>query len=154
MELVGSQQQRTARARARLLRDLGGVVQDAGGDAIELVLPARTSVIRLARLLASGVAAQVGLDVEAVDDVRIGVDELCSTLLEFGDGDRLHLRFEWREGSLQAWGRIGRSGGGTVFAERLDLSRQILDVVADDHHVEVEGEVLTFWIRKQCPVTA
>jgi serine/threonine-protein kinase RsbW len=123
-------------------------VQDAGRDDIELILPASTSVIRLARLLASGVAAQASLDVDAVDDVRIGVDEVCSLLLEVTGGDRMQLRFDPRGDSLEVWGCVPRAADAAIDPERFGLSRQILDAVVDEHRVELDDEVVTFWIRK------
>jgi hypothetical protein len=124
-------------------------VQEAGPDDIDLVLPANTSVIRLARLLASGVAARACLDVDAVDDIRIGVDELCSSLLEVSDGQRLHLRFTPHGESLEVWGCTRRAADAEIDTERFSLSRQILAVVVDDHRVDLDGEIVEFWIRKR-----
>ena len=50
--------------------------------------------MRLARLMASGVASTCGLPLEEVEDFRIAVDELCSTLIEMGDGQPIRLAFE------------------------------------------------------------
>ena len=43
---------------------------------IELVLPADTRLVRVARLVASGVATAAGFDVDEVEDLRIAVDEV------------------------------------------------------------------------------
>jgi hypothetical protein len=129
-------------------------VQDPGREVVELVLPGTTSVIRLARLLASGVAAQAGLDVDAVDDVRIGVDELCTSLLEVGGGARLHLRFDPHGDGVEVWGHTRQAAGAAFDTDRFELSRQILAVVVDDHRVDIGGDVVSFWIRKRRKVLA
>jgi hypothetical protein len=124
-------------------------VHDPDRAGIELVLPASTEVIRLARLLASGIAAQARLDVDEVDDVRIGVDELCSSLLEVSDGLLLTLRFETDHRGLEVHGVTSRRPGAEIDRERFDLSSQILAVVVDEHRVELDDDAVSFWIRKR-----
>ena len=61
---------------------------------VSLCIPAAPAYIRLARLVASGYAAQVGATVDDIDDVRTVVDELCSMLVAHADADDgidLHL---------------------------------------------------------------
>ena len=124
-------------------------MQDVTNDGIELTLPASTSVIQLARLLASGVAARSRFDVDAVDDIRIGVDEMCSSLLEVSDGPSLTLRFTTDHEALEVWGFASRRFEAEVDPERFDLSRQILDVVVDEHRIDLDDDVVTFWVRKR-----
>ena len=59
-------------------------------------LPADAGLLRLVRLVASGLASTAGFDVDELDDLRIAVDEAVAALLEGGDGTRLPLRFERR----------------------------------------------------------
>jgi hypothetical protein len=124
-------------------------VHDRDRAGIELVLPASTEVIRLVRLLASGIAAQARLDVEDVDDVRIGVDELCSSLLEVSDGNRLTLRFDAEVGGLEVRGIATRRPGAEIDLGRFDLSSEVLAVVVDEHRVELDDEAVSVWIRKR-----
>lgn len=49
---------------------------------VSLRFPATVSSIRLARLVGSGVGAQLGLDVVAIEDLRLVVDEACAIVLE------------------------------------------------------------------------
>ncbi len=65
----------------------------------ELTIPARYRQVRLARLLAGGVAAQLDLDLDRVEEFRLTVDELCAVLLECAvsrdaTDDRITIRFE------------------------------------------------------------
>jgi hypothetical protein len=89
--------------------------------------------MRLARLMASGVATACGLPLEEVEDFRVVVDEICATLVEAGDGQPIRLVFRvsgdllFVEGATPAGNRNGPD------EDRLALSHQILDVVTDSH---------------------
>jgi serine/threonine-protein kinase RsbW len=100
---------------------------------ISLELPSDTRYLRLARLMASGVATSYGLPLEEVEDFRIVVDELCATLIELGDGDPLSVTFELVDDQLVVRGRTTATAALDTGDERLRLSVQILDVVADGH---------------------
>ena len=53
-------------------------VNERHDGVVRLELPIASQYIRVARLVASGLGASAGLDVDAVDDLRIAVDELCA----------------------------------------------------------------------------
>jgi serine/threonine-protein kinase RsbW len=109
---------------------------------IELSLPADSRYMRLARLVASGVATSSGLPLEEVEDFRIAVDELCATLIEMGDGQPVILEFDVASDSLVVSARTAVAVPADVDADRLSLSRQILDVVTDGHGInELDGHV-------------
>lgn len=107
---------------------------------VELSLPGDSRFMRLARLMASGVATACGLPLEEVEDFRVVVDEICATLVEAGDGQPIRLVFRvsgdllFVEGATPAGSRNGPD------EDRLALSRQILDVVTDSHEfVRADG---------------
>jgi serine/threonine-protein kinase RsbW len=109
---------------------------------VELSLPPDSRYMRLARRMASGVASTSGLPLEEVEDFRIAVDELCSTLIEMGDGEPIQLTFEVRPEVLVVEGRTLAGRAPAPDDERLALSRQILDVVADGHELmHLDGQV-------------
>jgi serine/threonine-protein kinase RsbW len=116
---------------------------------IELVLPADTRLVRVARLVASGVATAAGFDVEQVEDLRIAVDELCSALIEGGDGSALLLSFEVSPDSVGVLGSTPAGPSAEFEPERLSLSRQILDVVADDHEITADHGRINVRVRKR-----
>ena len=63
--------------------------------AVTLTFPADTSSIRLARLVASGFASQLGATVADLDDLRTMVDELCSMLVAQSEqGDEITVRLD------------------------------------------------------------
>lgn len=115
---------------------------------IELSLPPDSRYMRLARLMASGVATSCGLPLEEVEDFRIAVDELCATLIEMGDGDPVRLAFELASDSLVVVGRTAASGE-PIDSDRLNLSRQILDVVSDGYELEHADDAVVFTARKR-----
>lgn len=107
---------------------------------IELSLPSDSRYMRLARLMASGVATTCGLPLEEVEDFRIAVDELCSTLMEIGAGEQVGLSFLVDGDILVVEGRTASGRADGIDEDRLSLSRQILDVVTDGHQLsQVDG---------------
>src|ERR687891_611501 len=75
-------------------------MNDDGGCRIGLSVPSESRYMRLARLMASGVATSCGLPLEEVEDFRIAIDELCSALIELSDGDAVRLAFELADDAL------------------------------------------------------
>lgn len=115
---------------------------------IELSLPSDSRYMRLARLMASGVATTCGLPLEEVEDFRIAVDELCATLIEIGDGEQVTLAFVLDGDVLVVEGRTASGRAGAADEDRLSLSRQILDVVTDGHQLSQLDGHTAFTARK------
>jgi serine/threonine-protein kinase RsbW len=116
-------------------------------DRFELTLPPDSRYIRLARLMASGLATQCGLTLEEIEDVRIAVDEVCATLIEVGDRDPVRLAFELTDDALVVSGVAEGSTAG-IDNDRRNLSRQILNVVTDDHSLQRSDNSVMFTVRK------
>jgi len=125
------------------------VDQDNNEERIELVLPADKRLVRVARLVASGVATTVGFDVEEVEDLRIAVDELCTALVEGGDGGPLILGFDLGDGEVSIIGTTSATGVAAFEPERLALSRQILAVVVDDHELHTDHGQISVRLHKR-----
>jgi serine/threonine-protein kinase RsbW len=115
---------------------------------IELCLPPDSRYMRLARLMASGVATTCGLPLEEVEDFRIAVDELCATLIEMGDGHPVRLDFELGGDILIVRATTEATDRAAIDEERLALSRQILDVVTDGHDLSQADGSVSFTARK------
>jgi serine/threonine-protein kinase RsbW len=118
------------------------------GSHIELSLPPDSRYMRLARLMASGVASTCGLPLEEVEDFRIAVDEVCATLIEMGDGEPVHLSFDLTADALVVRATTRANEGEPIDEERLSLSRQILDVVTDGHELDSQDGTVEFVARK------
>jgi len=117
-------------------------------DTVTLIVPATTAHLRLARLIASGVASLSDLDFDTIEDLRIAVDELCAVLLEQARPQaHLRLRYRVREGStVEVEGDVdaGRDGAPDV----PELTRQILSAVIDRYDIGAEGGRLTFSLAR------
>jgi serine/threonine-protein kinase RsbW len=125
-------------------------VNDERADGlIELVLPAESRLVRVARLVASGVATTAGFDVDEVEDLRIAVDELCTALVEGGDGSALLLSFDLGDGEVTVLGSTSASGDAVFEPDRLALSRQILAVVADEYDLHADHGQISVRVRKR-----
>jgi anti-sigma regulatory factor (Ser/Thr protein kinase) len=110
---------------------------------IELELPGDSRFMRLARLLASGVATTCGLPLEEVEDFRVVVDEVCATLIEAGGGQPIRLTFRIRGELLCVDGTTRERPEAGPDEDRLALSHQILDVVTESHeYIRGNGEVV------------
>jgi serine/threonine-protein kinase RsbW len=125
------------------------VNSDPDAQGIVLELPADTQHLRLARLVAAGVAAPAGLGVDDVDDLRIAVDELCATLIEAGTSGPLRLTFAFADGQVEVTGRVRAQRTLDHGDRRMVLSNEILSVVADEHELATEGDHLTFRLLKR-----
>ncbi|MBA2280860.1 MAG: ATP-binding protein [Actinomycetota bacterium] len=116
---------------------------------IELALPADSRMLRLVRLVASGLASTIGLDVDELDDLRIAVDEAVAALLEGGDGSRLELRFEVDAEAVTMAATVP-AGGAPLDPERLEWSKQLLGAVCDEHQLEVDdGKVQVSFTKRR-----
>ena len=95
---------------------------------VVLTVPARSEHLRLLRLVVTGVAASLDLDVDQLDDLRVATDDLCSMLIEEAPEDaRLHLSVRGRLGHLVAEGSI-TGGKGTTMDPITQLILDGLDV--------------------------
>jgi serine/threonine-protein kinase RsbW len=124
-------------------------VASATPDCMRLELPVDSRYMRVVRLVASGLGATAGFDVEAVDDFRIAVDELCAAMLEVSNGPSLELLFEVREDGIEVTGQTKTDPEARLSKERFGLSEQILRVAADRYTVSVDGGSARFVVYKR-----
>jgi serine/threonine-protein kinase RsbW len=113
-----------------------------------IVVPAEVRFFRSVRLAVGGLAAMVGFDVEAIEDLRIGVDELCAALAEGGSGADLHLAVQTEPGAMLRIDGTTSAGDAALDEDRFRFSRQILSVVADDFGYEAEGDRVRCWLER------
>jgi len=104
---------------------------------IELTIPADSRLLRLVRLVASGLASTAGFDVDELDDLRIAVDEAVTALLEGGDGSNVRLHFEVDGSQVEMTSSSPASSENPLDADRLEISTQILAAVCDEHDLRV-----------------
>ncbi len=117
-------------------------------DEVHLIVPADAQHVRLARLVASGIGAAAGFHVEDVADLRIAVDELCATLLETTDHS-VALVFRVAGRTVEVEGRTTGPAPSPPDPLRMDLARQILDVVADGYELDLVDGRAVFRLTKR-----
>jgi anti-sigma regulatory factor (Ser/Thr protein kinase) len=119
--------------------------------AVTLTFPADTSSIRLARLVASGFASQLGATVADLDDLRTMVDELCSMLVAQSEqGDEITVR-------LDSDGAIVHATATAPARQEWqpdELSEGIVRVLADDYQAERRDGVVALVVHKNVEVPA
>ena len=116
--------------------------QQAVGEVVRLSVPAALEYVRIVRLTTSGIASRLGLDVDEIENLRVAVDELASTLVDAADGGELELSFSTTDGCLRIAGRVPAGSGRDVGVD--DLSAQILKAVCDDYDLGVSDGVARF----------
>jgi serine/threonine-protein kinase RsbW len=118
-------------------------------DTISTKIPASPEYIQVVRLIASGLATRLGFTLDDIEDLKIGVDELCAYLTG-AQGREGTLAIEFRVGE----NRIEISGSGTFTAgikvrtELTEFSRKILETVADDAALDQTDGVPSFSLTK------
>lgn len=109
---------------------------------VRLSLPASPRYLAAARVVAASLGAESGLSVDDLEDLRLGVNELVSVLVESGDaGDRVELEFETDGGSITVRGQ--RSGDSGRPLEVDELTARIVEAVADHHEIDGSSFSLT-----------
>ena len=110
------------------------------GEAVRLSLPATPAYVRIVRLAASGIATNLGFDVDELDDLRVAVGELVNLTLEVCEPETLDVVFTIAGNEFQIEGSAPAADGRTV---ELDiLTRQILDAFLDTYKIEIaDGRV-------------
>lgn len=112
----------------------------ASNEAVRLSLPATSEYVRLVRLAASGIATNLGFDVDELDDLRVAVGELSNLTLELCSPGTLEVVFTVADDRLRIEG-VAPAAEDRQF--ELDaLTKQILDAFVDEYTIEiVDGSV-------------
>lgn len=127
---------------------------DQPGTPVRLRLAGHQRYIRVARAVASSLAAARGFDVDEIDDLRIAVDELCNALLALGNGCDITLEFSDEiEGDcvvVEGFAPTVADGDAPQWGDAdHDLARQLLDVVATEYSVRRDGAAVCFFLRQR-----
>jgi hypothetical protein len=111
------------------------------GTVVTVTIPARSSFVGLARVTATSLGAELDLDVDELDDLRLALNELVAALIEVADeGATIAVEYSLGDDELSVSGRLSAGEGATLD----ELSRQILGVVTDSYHLDGS----TFALRK------
>jgi len=117
------------------------------GEDVWLTVPPYSEYLRTVRLVAADAGVRAGLDYDEVEDFRIAVDELCHLLMSSTDHE-VSVSFGVVGPCVLARGRSRRRQG-TPLAPLNDLSRAIIDSVADHHELTERDDELGFAVMKR-----
>ncbi|HKE73237.1 MAG TPA: ATP-binding protein [Acidimicrobiales bacterium] len=122
-----------------------------------LTAPAERTSVRLARILAAGVAADAGLSIDDTEDLRIAVSELVALLVDGVEvpGQSIVVRFSRAAGQVVVDGERPANGADVDGADAAvdDLALEILRVVVDDHSFDADAEGRRFHLVKRARVS-
>lgn len=122
---------------------------------VQLTAPAARGSVRLARILAAGVAADAGLSIDDTEDLRIAVSELVALLVDgLGDSrESIVIRFQAGAGQVTVDGERPAVPSDAGLTEVDDLALEILRVVVDDHSFDAGDTGRRFHLVKRTRVT-
>jgi serine/threonine-protein kinase RsbW len=119
----------------------------ASVDVIDLAVPLRAEFSALLRTVTSTIGADLGLDLDEIDDLRLAVSEIFSVLLDLTQGDddeavagaRCRARLAVQPDAVTI--TLGRDVADDV-PTLDDLAVTILSTVVDEFRVSPDGIVL------------
>jgi len=117
---------------------------------VRLEVPASPEFLRVARMMAAGVASRLGFTLDEVDDLRIAIDELCFCLVgRAGRPGTVALRYLMGPAGLTVMG-TGHFADRANQEPRLSpMSLQILQAVTDECKVEGGPDGPSFLLFKR-----
>ena len=104
---------------------------------MQLTLPAEPQLLRIVRLVASGLASLADCDLDTAEEVRVAADELVAALMEAGTGHDVTIDLELRGDLLVIDAATELPDGRSLDVD--PLSDRILDAVATRHEWRTEG---------------
>jgi len=101
---------------------------------VHLRVPAHSRSLRLLRLVASSLAADLGFPLDELDEVRIVVDELGSALIADADpGDALEVDLWTGDRALHVRASAPRGGEHALTID--PIARELLVILSDEFEV-------------------
>ena len=119
---------------------------------LSIELPPDPQLLRVLRLMASGLASLGSLDLTATEEVRVAVDELGTTLIGASDGSPIRLTIELTATALCVEGSTALPPSTTTL-EVDPLVDRMLDVVASSHSWSTDDGQAIGRFEKHLPTT-
>jgi serine/threonine-protein kinase RsbW len=110
-----------------------------GTTRVELVVPADPQLLRIVRLVASGLASLASLDLDGVEEVRVAADELVSTLIEMSAGEPVRIRLTITDDVLRLEASTALAPGATLEVD--PMVDRVLEAVSTSHAWRTEDGV-------------
>ncbi len=154
----------------RLDRTKVVIVTSTNQRNLHLRFPAENGYLRVSRLTATTLAADLGFDVDALDDLRLAVAEVVNYLVESSTAEQVVLRLVADHGGFRLEGmtvdeddesaRATEPMGPTVGLEDAallddgavdDLLHAVLGATTDEYRIGVIGDRRYVWLAKHTP---
>ena len=122
----------------------------AGGDSVEVRVPADGAYIATLRLTAASLAARCDLTIDDIEDLRLAVDEACALLLPHAAPDtRLEATFVVRPGELSVTASVTSVDGIESTPDRGGFAWSVLSALASDVDVSGSDDRLAITVTKR-----
>lgn len=119
-----------------------------GDDMVELSLPADTRHLRMARLAASGLGADLGLSLDEIEELRLAVGEACALLVDHAaDASRLVLRYQTLDHRLVIEGRCPAGSDSAILVD--PVAQAVMANTVDAFEVDLDAGHHRFRLVKQ-----
>jgi len=116
-------------------------------------VPLRTEFVATLRTMAASLGADVGFSIDEIDDLRLALSEVVSSLLDIegSPDDRITASFDLRGGGVTVTIATDRVG---VAIELDDLAVTILDSVVDRYEIDGANVTLVKMASEAATMTA
>jgi hypothetical protein len=121
----------------------------ATATGFQLVLPPDPQLLRVVRLVASGLASLAQLDLDAVEEVRVAADELVSTLIENSAGAPITVDLQLTSEAVVVTGTTTLASGAVLTVD--PITDRILSTVATRHSWSTEDDQAMGTIERELP---
>jgi len=122
----------------------------AGGDSVEIRVPADVAYIATLRLTAASLAARCDLTIDDIEDLRLAVDEACALLLPHAaPGTRLEATFVVRPGELSVTASVTSVDGVESTPDRGGFAWSVLSALASEVDVSGSEDRLAITVTKR-----
>lgn len=128
-----------------------GWMTEVRPTSLEIRLPPDTRLLRVLRLVGSGLASLGQLDLAATEEVRLAVDELGAALIDLCDGGAIQMTFELNSDAICVTGTTRASAGAE--SELDPMVDRLLAAVATSHEWSVVDDQVVARLVKLLPGT-
>lgn len=87
-------------------------------DKIIIQIPKKADYVGLVRLTASGVASKIGFDIDAIEDIKVAVSEICNKIISYRQdafNEDYIITFQLLKGGFKAYFRVNDHLARTMF---------------------------------------
>jgi serine/threonine-protein kinase RsbW len=112
---------------------------------IELVLPFKAEYVSVARLAVSGISSRLGFDIEAIEDIKVALSEVCNKLVTRGSmsAECYRIVFSVRQERLDiAFDSEDKSLCSIFRRENDELGISIIEALMDSLEISADGSYI------------